>query len=629
MRRPGFLLWSSARILEQIRQPGPSATAGSIHLHVRGLVVLWRLLHLHVLALRLRGPLFAELPLLLVGHLGPERRLGLLEDLVGRLGELLAPSLHLGADQHRLLVLRHLALLLHHLLEPRLERGARGDDAAQLLGGDVAVLLSRALGSIPIVGDCAGNGLDPLAPHPSLLTTPSYCVAHATELVELVDVHSLGAVEVVVQPVLSLGQFAGEGFAVCCRDELPVLVSLVDLCPHVQDVRLEVVPLLVRLDNLAHLRLHRALGVHELLQPLLAEAWRAGRGDLEVRLLRAPLCLLHLHPLEPGLPLLAGLRRRLLLGLTLAVRLAAVRFALLLLVWVLRLAVGGLLGRNVMRWGIALAPALLRLPTIGGERLVVVLRRQLSLLFHDLLVLLILHKLSALNLKDAVQAQLRPHLDLLRFCLRRNLDLEGAQLLGRHGQQRRLIGKLGLDLEGVFPVEGQGLQKIHGRARREHRGCLPLALNVHSHAGVALLLLGGAICWWRRAAHPTDIDRKGRRVLDLEVPNLVKRRQDGGLQGTTARDAFLLVHRRRELLAAQHLRADLFHPRNSASSADDLHGVDLLGPHAGGRERGFEHSLDLRDGRSAHVLQIVAGDRAGEVFVLHEALARDRRLAVC
>mmetsp|Transcript_75957 Transcript_75957/g.210051 ORF Transcript_75957/g.210051 Transcript_75957/m.210051 type:complete len:439 (-) Transcript_75957:8-1324(-) len=438
MRRPGFLLWSSARILEQIRQPGPSATAGSIHLHVRGLVVLWRLLHLHVLALRLRGPLFAELPLLLVGHLGPERRLGLLEDLVGRLGELLAPSLHLGADQHRLLVLRQLLLLVHHLLEPRLEVSASGNDAGELLGGDVAVLLSRALGSIPIVGDCAGNGLDPLAPHPSLLTTPSYCVAHATELVELVDVHSLGAVEVVVQPVLSLGQFAGEGFAVCCRDELPVLVSLVDLCPHVQDVRLEVVPLLVRLDNLAHLRLHRALGVHELLQPLLAEAWRAGRGDLEVRLLRAPLCLLHLHPLEPGL-LLLGPLRRLLLNLLLAFRLVSVRLALVLLARLLRLGVCGLLGRTIVGRGIGIASALLRLPAIGGAvrrllgRLVVVLGRQLALLSHHLLVLLVLHKLGALDLKDAVQGQLRSNLDLLRLRLRRNLDLEGAELLGRQG----------------------------------------------------------------------------------------------------------------------------------------------------------------------------------------------------
>mmetsp|Transcript_73753 Transcript_73753/g.240199 ORF Transcript_73753/g.240199 Transcript_73753/m.240199 type:complete len:413 (+) Transcript_73753:280-1518(+) len=237
--------------------------------------------------------LFLRCLLLLLGRRG----LRLFQDLVRHLGELLALLLHVGTQEHRLIILRQGVLFVLHLAKPLFELSACRRNRGKLLRRNVPKLVSRSLDGIPVVRDRARDGLDPLLPHAGLLEAPCDGVADPLQLVDLVDEHGLGSIERVIQPVLGLSQVAGESLPLGCRDEVFVDARLRALVAHVEDVSFQVVFLLVRLDDVAHLRLHRALGIHELLQHLGAQAGATRGGDLEVSLLGALFRFLDLHPL--------------------------------------------------------------------------------------------------------------------------------------------------------------------------------------------------------------------------------------------------------------------------------------------------------------------------------------------
>mmetsp|Transcript_73753 Transcript_73753/g.240200 ORF Transcript_73753/g.240200 Transcript_73753/m.240200 type:complete len:333 (+) Transcript_73753:1034-2032(+) len=214
---------------------------------------------------------------------------------------------------------------------------------------------------------------------------------------------------------------------------------------------------------------------------------------------------------------------------------------------------------------------------LRGRGLLAGLDRNLALFLHNLLVLLLFNHLSTLDGESAMKRETSPDLDFLGLGLGRQLNVEGAELLRRHWQKGLLVGKFGLNVERGLPEERQGLQKVHRRARREHRRAFELAFDF-GHPLVAILLLGLLGRW--SMTHPTNVDGERRRVLHLEVPDFVQRRQDRSLQGATSCDTLLLVHGRRQLLlavlAAESLGAELFHPGHAGTAADHFHNVDLF-----------------------------------------------------
>mmetsp|Transcript_73752 Transcript_73752/g.240193 ORF Transcript_73752/g.240193 Transcript_73752/m.240193 type:complete len:584 (+) Transcript_73752:280-2031(+) len=515
--------------------------------------------------------LFLRCLLLLLGRRG----LRLFQDLVRHLGELLALLLHVGTQEHRLIILRQGVLFVLHLAKPLFELSACRRNRGKLLRRNVPKLVSRSLDGIPVVRDRARDGLDPLLPHAGLLEAPCDGVADPLQLVDLVDEHGLGSIERVIQPVLGLSQVAGESLPLGCRDEVFVDARLRALVAHVEDVSFQVVFLLVRLDDVAHLRLHRALGIHELLQHLGAQAGATRGGDLEVSLLGALFRFLDLHPLV----LLLGLCLLFLLlrGLLFVGGALFVFFSVA--VGLLRVVAAAILGGLLLRVAVLLGGGLHL--DIGldlrGRGLLAGLDRNLALFLHNLLVLLLFNHLSTLDGESAMKRETSPDLDFLGLGLGRQLNVEGAELLRRHWQKGLLVGKFGLNVERGLPEERQGLQKVHRRARREHRRAFELAFDF-GHPLVAILLLGLLGRW--SMTHPTNVDGERRRVLHLEVPDFVQRRQDRSLQGATSCDTLLLVHGRRQLLlavlAAESLGAELFHPGHAGTAADHFHNVDLF-----------------------------------------------------
>mmetsp|Transcript_64991 Transcript_64991/g.205331 ORF Transcript_64991/g.205331 Transcript_64991/m.205331 type:complete len:678 (+) Transcript_64991:3-2036(+) len=571
----------------------------SVNVHARG--VLRRLLLLCLLlglgGLLGLGLVLGRLFLLWRGR----RRLRLLQDLICHLCEILVLLLHVCTQQHRLLVLGKGLLLCLGVLEPVLKLVAGSQDLGELVGRDVSILLTRLLCGRTVVLDRPCHSVDPLAPHAVLLVAPSYGVAHDLQLLKLLNVLGLGGVWAVVKPVLGCRKSTAEGIAVRVRDKGPVLAALCDLVTHVEDVCLDVVALLVGLNDLTHLRLHGKLVIPTLLQGALAKAWGARRGDLEVCPLGA---LLLLHDIDPLVSLLRGLLL-LLLGLALGGHLT-------LLDPVLRL-VRRSLALGLLRRGLLRRPLLL-------------LCWKFPLLLDRLLVLLLFDQLGALNAEGPVERELCLDLDLLGLRLCWQLDLESAKLLRRAGQQRLLVGELGLHVEGSGPVECQQFQLVHGRADREDRGGLVLALPAgHLRVAVVLLCSGGV----RGAPQPADVHREEARVLHLKVPDLVQRRQDRCLQSAASRHALLLVHRRGEIFPAEGLGADSLDPGHAGRTAHDLHGVDLVHRHLRLGNHGRQERLGPGDRRLTHLLEIGARDGAGKVLVFHQAFHCAACFIVC
>mmetsp|Transcript_64990 Transcript_64990/g.205323 ORF Transcript_64990/g.205323 Transcript_64990/m.205323 type:complete len:716 (+) Transcript_64990:3-2150(+) len=609
----------------------------SVNVHARG--VLRRLLLLCLLlglgGLLGLGLVLGRLFLLWRGR----RRLRLLQDLICHLCEILVLLLHVCTQQHRLLVLGKGLLLCLGVLEPVLKLVAGSQDLGELVGRDVSILLTRLLCGRTVVLDRPCHSVDPLAPHAVLLVAPSYGVAHDLQLLKLLNVLGLGGVWAVVKPVLGCRKSTAEGIAVRVRDKGPVLAALCDLVTHVEDVCLDVVALLVGLNDLTHLRLHRKLLILQFLHGVLAQAGPAGCGDAEVSLLGAAFLLHHVDPLVPllGRPLFGHLDVCLLL---LGVCLSGLRLVHLLVLLVLvglplvgHLGVAiGILLRLLARRRLLLSLLRCCAVFLFLLRLALALRwflgiwGELSLLLDTLLVLLLLQHLRALDVEGSVQGQPRLDLDLLGLRLCWQLDLESAKLLRRAGQQRLLVGELGLHVEGSGPVECQQFQLVHGRADREDRGGLVLALPAgHLRVAVVLLCSGGV----RGAPQPADVHREEARVLHLKVPDLVQRRQDRCLQSAASRHALLLVHRRGEIFPAEGLGADSLDPGHAGRTAHDLHGVDLVHRHLRLGNHGRQERLGPGDRRLTHLLEIGARDGAGKVLVFHQAFHCAACFIVC
>mmetsp|Transcript_67516 Transcript_67516/g.191349 ORF Transcript_67516/g.191349 Transcript_67516/m.191349 type:complete len:474 (-) Transcript_67516:1386-2807(-) len=412
-----------------VRPAARQGTPWSASVHVQDAAVLWPLLGRGllrgsvVLLLLLRRLLL----LLLSGGLG----LRLLQDLVGKLRELQVFLLHVRAEENGLFMFRKCCLLSLQVREPLRNTIALLRNLAQLVRGNVIVLLTGILPCRLVVGDCAREGLNPLAADLALLAPPYHGVAHLLELVELVNVHDLGSVLCVVEPVLHLGEVRHEGLTIGVSDECAVLSTLSAPVTHGEYVRLQVVPLRVCFDDLCHLRLHSALLVHQLLQHHLAQARDVAGDDGDVGLLGAPLLLDNIDPLVLllvllGLFLIALLL--LLLALALALRLGLRRLLLGRL---------GLLGLRFLRRHLDLA-----------------------LLLDRLIVLLLLNELCALDREHGIEVELGLHLDLLGFTLRWQVNLVRAQLLLGAWDETGLVRILSLDLEGPLPVKGQELECV-------------------------------------------------------------------------------------------------------------------------------------------------------------------------
>mmetsp|Transcript_72209 Transcript_72209/g.233643 ORF Transcript_72209/g.233643 Transcript_72209/m.233643 type:complete len:271 (-) Transcript_72209:109-921(-) len=242
------------------RQRAPSRASASVHVQNTALLgsLLGRLLLGRLRCLLL---LLGRLLLLLRGRLW----LRLLQDLVGKLGELLVLLLHLRAEKHWLLVLRESRLLRLQILQPLGDAGALLGDLAKLVRRDVAILLAWVLRRRLVVGDGARERTDPFGADLALLVTPHHGVTHLLELIELVDVHDLRDILGVIEPVLHPREVRLEAVALSGCDEVAVLPTLSGLVAHVKDVAFEVVALLVRVDDLRHVSLDGCLLVHQLL----------------------------------------------------------------------------------------------------------------------------------------------------------------------------------------------------------------------------------------------------------------------------------------------------------------------------------------------------------------------------
>mmetsp|Transcript_104147 Transcript_104147/g.301282 ORF Transcript_104147/g.301282 Transcript_104147/m.301282 type:complete len:313 (+) Transcript_104147:303-1241(+) len=310
-------------------------------------------------------------------------------------------------------MLRQAGLLRLHRRKPLLQLVAGNAHLLHLVIGDVAEGLSGVSHDAPVLVDRAADTLYALRTHLRLPPTSDDLVACAAKTLEPLDEHGLRRLRVVVKPVFGLVELCGEGRAALAGDVLAVLAAICDLPPHIQHVGLQVVPLCVGLEDLPHLRLHRCLGACESLEGLLVQARRTRGDDRELRPLRPPLRLPHLHPLRCGL---VGARAR---------RAAARRSLALGVVAV----VGPLLGLGVCSRGLGRRLALLRLPRTCWPLIRLLAPWRAPLLLHDLLVLLLLKELRPLDLKRAMQRELRPHLHLLRLLLRRQVNPEAAQLL--------------------------------------------------------------------------------------------------------------------------------------------------------------------------------------------------------
>mmetsp|Transcript_45689 Transcript_45689/g.133024 ORF Transcript_45689/g.133024 Transcript_45689/m.133024 type:complete len:213 (-) Transcript_45689:884-1522(-) len=199
-------------------------------------------------------------------------------------------------------------------------------------------------------------------------------------------------------------------------------------------------------------------------------------------------------------------------------------------------------------------------------------------------------------------------------------------MLGRPGEQLRGVSELRRDVEMGLSVERQHLEHIHLRALGEDHCRLVLSVT-SGHCGIEVLVALPCLRI-RGAAHPTDEHRVRGSVLDFEVPHFVQRRQDRRLERAAAGDGLLLVHGGGNRLAAEGLGADLLDPRDTGASADDLDRVDLVDRDAGCGLRVLQHPPDSLHGRGTHRLQVGPRYSAGEVLVLHQALACDGSLRV-
>mmetsp|Transcript_48845 Transcript_48845/g.136767 ORF Transcript_48845/g.136767 Transcript_48845/m.136767 type:complete len:435 (-) Transcript_48845:282-1586(-) len=384
--------------------PRHSASTTLVNVHVLGAVSplgLRVLGGLPLATLRLRWLLWLRLVL-------RRRWLRLLENIVRHFRELLVFLFHVRAQKDWPLRLRHRRLLGLHGIQPLLELAASLHDSRELIRRDVPVLFARTLRGSPVVRDSSLDRHDPFLSHAGLVEAPSHSIAKGFQLSELFDVLRLRGVLRVVEPVLRLREVAAEAITVGIRDERPIRAAAADLVPRGKNVTLEVVALLVGFDDFAHFCLHGRLLIHALQHLRVVKTRSARRDDVEVRPLGA---LLHPRDLHPLVLFLRRLRLLFRGGVALVFLVRPVGFRL-------AVAHGGVPGRRLAflrGLGVGIRAGLFPLGWTG------LLRRQLALLLHLFLVLLLLDKLRALDGEGAMQRQLRLHFDL--FHVRRSGEL--------------------------------------------------------------------------------------------------------------------------------------------------------------------------------------------------------------
>jgi hypothetical protein len=131
-------------------------------------------------------------------------------------------------------------------------------------------------GHIAIVADGTCDRLDPFATHAVLLEAPDHHIAEGFELIKFLNVLRFGGTFEIIEPVFSLHQIAFELLSVGLRNEGTILPGFGNLVAHVENITLQIVPLLICLDDLLHLRLHCRFYVHLLLHLSIGQTQHPG-----------------------------------------------------------------------------------------------------------------------------------------------------------------------------------------------------------------------------------------------------------------------------------------------------------------------------------------------------------------
>merc|ERR1719276_349542 len=239
-------------------------------------------------------------------------RLWLLQDVVGHLGDLLVLLLHLCAKQGGPFVFWHRCLFCPHVTEPLLKLSASRGDLSQLLWCNVTILLTGVLCGCAIVlhGPC--NCCNPIITHTSLLGAPCNCITNDLQLIKLLYELCLGSFHVVVKPIFCRCQDSVELVTICTTNEAAILATFGYLITHVENVGLEVVPLLICVDDFTHLCLHGNLLIHQFLKVLVVQPRLSRNVDGKIGALCSLFGLLDVYPLV----LLFGLLLCFLIGIT-------------------------------------------------------------------------------------------------------------------------------------------------------------------------------------------------------------------------------------------------------------------------------------------------------------------------
>mmetsp|Transcript_60352 Transcript_60352/g.73948 ORF Transcript_60352/g.73948 Transcript_60352/m.73948 type:complete len:204 (+) Transcript_60352:160-771(+) len=203
-------------------------------------------------------------------------------------------------------MLRRSRLLALHVRQPRRQGVALLHNALQLLRGDVAICVARVLCRCAVVGDGTFHSIDPVLSHLILLESEDHWFTQLFQLIKLLNVLHLGGIKVVVQPVLCLHQLRLKLLPISGANECAILTSFTALVPHGENVGLEVISFLIRLDDLLHVSLHGRLLILLQAQDLLWKSTDVTGDDGDVCALGALLLLDDLDPLHLLLGFLLG-----------------------------------------------------------------------------------------------------------------------------------------------------------------------------------------------------------------------------------------------------------------------------------------------------------------------------------
>mmetsp|Transcript_14890 Transcript_14890/g.31229 ORF Transcript_14890/g.31229 Transcript_14890/m.31229 type:complete len:491 (+) Transcript_14890:1438-2910(+) len=233
-----------------------------------------------------------------------------------------------------------------------------------------------------------------------------------------------------------------------------------------------------------------------------------------------------------------------------------------------------------------------------------------------------------------VHTDLRHHI-----VLRGRVDGEGADdriSARRQLRHRRLVIGRG-DSEGLTALEGHAADKGGGLVLLEDdelvraglRGRILALLLVALLLGVTLLLIFGDHVVDRI---PRKLDRVRHSLVDVELLHLEASREHGRLEGAATADGLVRIHGGGEahvdglLVRLKQRRHALLDELEAGRAAHDLNGREVARGEASSREGLTDRALKAGKEGLRHLHELLEGELAVEIKVVHETLDVDRGL---